>query len=363
MTLAQCWHKVPGGTAVAALEFSRRLDALGDVEVVGIAARRSQPAPEPYVPEVEMRHHKLPRPLLYETWQRLKWPSPDALVPDADLLHATTVIVPPTIKPLVVTIHDLAFLHYPELFTARGIRVMTRGFEQARDLAELVFCSSQATLDDCEQRGIDPAKLRLIPLGVSSERASAAEVAAVLKQYELSGSYLLWNGTVEPRKNLPRLLEAFGLLDETLDLDLVLVGPEGWNESLVEPLSALGEKATRVKRLGFVPGRDLAALHASAEVFCFPSLFEGFGFPVLEAMAQGTPVVTSRGTSTEELLGDAGLLVDPLDAGDIAGAITRLLEDSDLNRQATAATSSQVERYSWAGCVEKIHAGYEGLFR
>ncbi len=359
MTLAQSWHKVPGGTAIAALELSERLNRLSDVEVTGVAARYSGEAPEPYQPRVPMRYHGLTRPLLYETWQRLHWPSPDRLVPDADLLHATTVVVPPTKKPLVVTLHDLAFLHFPELFTSRGSRIMMRGFQDCKDHADLVCCSSQATLDDCSEQGISPDRLRLVPLGIDAQRVEDSAVKEARSRLKIPGPYIFWNGTIEPRKNLAGLLGAYALVES--DVDLVLAGPPGWQDSLEDHLEALGPKRDRVHRLGFVSSNDRDALHAGAEVFCFPSLYEGFGFPVLEALAQGTPVVTSRGTSTEELLGDAGELVDPLSPQDIARGIETLLVDSDRRRETIAAASVQVERFAWDRCIDLTVKAYREL--
>ncbi|MFV1990475.1 MAG: glycosyltransferase family 4 protein, partial [Acidimicrobiales bacterium] len=316
-------------------------------------------APEPYQPTVPMRHHGLPRPLLYETWQRVHWPSPDRLVPDADLLHATTTVVPPTKKPLVVTVHDLAFLHFPGLFTSRGTRIMTRGFRDCIDHADLVCCSSQATFDDCAARGISLDRLRLVPLGIDTQPVSESAINEVRSRLEVVRPYIFWNGTVEPRKNLAGLLKAYALV--VSDVDLVLAGPVGWQDSLDEHLEALGSKRNRVRRLGFVSSHDRDALHAGAEVFCFPSLYEGFGFPVLEALAQGTPVVTSRGTSTEELLGDAGELVDPDNPEDIAAGIETLLVDEDRRRDAISAASVQVERFSWDRCIELTLRAYREL--
>ncbi len=357
MTLAQSWHKVPGGTAVAALEISRRLDQRDDIDVIGVAARQQGDAREPYQPRVPVRHHALPRPLLYESWQRLRWPSPDRLVPEADLLHSTTVIVPPTSKPLVVTVHDLAFLHFPELFTSRGSRVMKQGFQDCIDRADLVMCSSQATLDDCAARGISSDRLRLVPLGVDARPVAESAVQEVRTRLGVEAPYLFWNGTVEPRKNLSGLLAAYALVES--DVDLVLAGPPGWQESLDELVASLGPKADRVHRVGFLSAHDRDALHAGAEVFCFPSIFEGFGFPVLEALAQGTPVVTSRGTSTEELLGDAGELVDPRSPDDIARAIEVLLNDQQRRRDAIAAAQTQVERFGWDQSIQLTVACYE----
>jgi glycosyltransferase involved in cell wall biosynthesis len=148
---------------------------------------------------------------------------------------------------------------------------------------------------------------------------------------------------VEPRKNLRRLLKAFALVPRD-DVDLVLVGPEGWNESIQADLAPL---EGRVHVLGFVGRDDLESLLAGAAVFCYPSLQEGFGLPVLEAMIQGTPVITSKGTSTEEVAGDAGLLVDPRDERAIAAAIEELLADQARADRLGVAGRARAATFTW----------------
>jgi glycosyltransferase involved in cell wall biosynthesis len=210
-----------------------------------------------------------------------------------DLIHATTLAIPPKSAPLVVTIHDLAFLESPEHFTDRGNRFFNRGLELALRDADVVVCPSEATAADCRTNGFVAERIRVVPWGVATEAATDEDIARVRAHFELDGPFVLWTGTVEPRKNLPGLVEAFLSMDT--DMRLVLAGPDGWNEDLA---GLVRRAPSRITPLGFVDRSDLDALYAAAEVFCYPSLAEGFGLPVLEAMAQGTPVVTSRGTST-----------------------------------------------------------------
>jgi glycosyltransferase involved in cell wall biosynthesis len=181
----------------------------------------------------------------------------------------------------------------------------------------------------------------------------------VRRVYALPERFILWAGTVEPRKNLAGLIRAFSLLDT--DAGLVLVGPSGWNEDIGRHLDELPtEKRDRVRLLGWVPRGDLEALYAAATVMCFPSLLEGFGFPVVEAMAQGTPVVTSQGTSTEELVsGGAGLLVDPRQPEEIAAALGRVLGDPALAERLGKAGLRRAADYTWARTAEIVAAAYE----
>ncbi|MFP5351565.1 MAG: glycosyltransferase family 4 protein [Actinomycetota bacterium] len=353
MTLEQCWHRVPGGTAVAAIGMARGLKELGTVDVVGVAAAHRSPAPSAWTPPIEIKHLPLPRPALYESWHRLRRPSVESATGTVSLIHATTMAMPPRTAPVVMTVHDLAFLHEPDHFTNRGMRFFRRGLELALAEADHVMCPSDATRRDCEKAGFAPDKLHVIPLGVEPRPVDEQAVAAVRHRYDLNGDFVLWTGTIEPRKNLPRLLEAFRSLDT--DLQLALAGPKGWNEDIEDQVRALG---ARVRPLGFVPHDDLGALYAAARAFCFPSLLEGFGFPVLEAMAQGTPVITSRGTSTEEIVGTAGVLVDPLDTTSIAEGMRSVLEDGSLAEKLGEAGRERASTYTWhatAQALEKLY--------
>jgi glycosyltransferase involved in cell wall biosynthesis len=255
-------------------------------------------------------------------------------------------------------VHDLAYLDYPELFSRAGVRFFRRALALALEEATLVLCSSLATLARCREAGFDEERLRQVPLGVRARPAAGADIVRVRDAYGLRGRYVLWTGTVEPRKNLGGLLRAFGSLDE--EVDLALVGPTGWNEDLEGLLAGLPAPARgRVRRLGWVPGDDLGPLYAGADVFCFPSLLEGFGFPVVEAMAQGTPVVTSRGTSTEELVrGEAGIAVDPRSTEEIAAALDRVLRDPGLAASLGAAGRARAAEYTWERTADLVAAAY-----
>jgi glycosyltransferase involved in cell wall biosynthesis len=360
VTLEQCWHAVPGGTAWSTLELLRALRARDDVELVGVAARHRHPPPEQWTPSIPVRQLPLPRNVLYETWHApvFRWPRVERATGPVDLVHATAVAFPAARAPVVVTIHDLAFLHDRQLATRHGHRFFRRGLELARRHARLVMCPSEATMDECVAAGIERDRLRLVPWGVAPSTVTEQDVRRVLARYELDRTYVLFAGTVEPRKNLPRLLDAFARVPT--DVDLVLAGPSGWNESIDAQLAALG---SRVRPLGFVGRVDLDALLAGASVFCYPSVREGFGLPVLEAMAQGTPVVTSAGTSTAEVAGDTGRLVDPLDVDAIAGAIHGLLADPDEAARLGAAGRERAKTFTWEHSADLVAAVYREACR
>jgi glycosyltransferase involved in cell wall biosynthesis len=342
-TLEQCWHRVPGGTAVAAIELARALIDHKRVELIGVAARHRRPAPAPFAPPIPVRHLPLPRIALYESWSRLRAPRVERATGPIDLVHATSIAIPPKSAPLVVTMHDLAFLHEPAHFTRRGLMFFRRGLALAKTEADLLLCVSHATRRDCINAGFDPDRLLTVPLGVDMAPAEPQDVNRIANTYNLRRPYVLWTGTIEPRKNLRGVIESFRALRS--DLDLVLAGPTGWNED-IEAL--VGSTRDRIRVLGFVPRTDLAPLYAGAAVFCWPSLREGFGFPVLEAMTQGTPVVTSKGTSTEELAAGAGVLVNPHDPEEIAAGLRSVLEDGALAAKLKRAGLERAAEYTWA---------------
>ncbi len=364
VTLEQCWHRVPGGTARAALESCRALlaPATGDdghppgegITQIGVAARHRRPPPPPWVPPIPVRMLPLPRLALYEAWHGLRRPSVQGATGPVDVIHATGMAVPPPSAPLVVTVHDLAFFDDPGRVTRHGLRFFTRAIDLARRDASLVVAPSQATLDDCVRHGFPSDRLRLVPWGVDDRRATAAEVDAVRRRHRLPERFVLWAGTIEPRKNLPVLLDAFARVDVP-DVDLVLSGPEGWNEDLEPRLARLGD---RVRTLGFLPPDELRALYAAAEVFCLPSLKEGFGLPVLEAMAQATPVVTSSISATAEVAGDAAVLVDPHDATALGGALTGLLEDRERALALGDAGAARAATRGWDRTAALLAAAY-----
>ncbi len=287
---------------------------------------------------------------MYEAWLRLRRPALERTTGPVDVVHATTLIVPPAGAPLVVTVHDLAFVHQASDFTRHGVAAFERGLAIVRERAAFVLCSSLVTLADCRDQGIVADRLRHVPLGVRAVPVEPLEVGVVRRRYGLPERYLLFAGTLEPRKNLPALLTAVERLTDPLML--AVAGPPGWGDEIAPLADRLG---ARVRLLGFVPDDDLRALYAGCTVFCYPSRREGFGLPVLEAMVQGAAVVTSRGTSTEEVAGEAAVLVDPLDVADITRGISEALDRRDELSQRARHRAAE---YSWTATAERTVAAY-----
>lgn len=353
LTLEQCWHAVPGGTARAALESARALRHHTDLDLIGVAARHAGPPPAAWSPTIPVAMLPLPRVALYEAWHYARSPKVQRATGTVDVIHATGVAVPPKSAPLVVTVHDLAFLHEPSHFTRHGLRFFRRALHLTRRHADVVVVPSQATRDDCVANDIDADRVRVVPWGIDLARATQQQVDATRARRSLAETYVLWAGTIEPRKNLSTLLHAFARVDR--DAQLVLVGPQGWNEDLDRLIAPV---RSRVHVLGFVPPDELAPLYAGAAAFCYPSLREGFGLPVLEAMAQGTAVVTSSGTATAEVGGDAVVLIDPLDVDALAGAMNQLLGEPRRARTLGEAGRQRAETFSWERTAQALAGVY-----
>lgn len=348
-TLEQCWHPVPGGSAVSALEVLRRLVTRDDVAVIPVAGRHRDAPADAFVPALAPRQLPLARPWLYETWNRIGWPRVERATGPIDVCHSTVAIPAATRAPHVVTVHDVAFVHTPERFSRHGARVMVAGLERCRR-ADLVLVPSQATADDLEALGFDAGTVRVVPWGVEAVAVDEADLARVCSRYGLPERFVLFVGTVEPRKNLARLAEAMAHVSDTMPL--VVAGAAGWGEA---PLAGNG-----VRFLGFVPPADLPALYAASSVFAYPSLHEGYGMPVVEAMAQGTPVVTGAVPATEEVAGGAAVLVDPNDPMSIADGIDRALADRD---RLVPAGRARAATLSWDRTVDLTVAAYREVAR
>lgn len=327
MTVEQLWQPQPGGSGRYVRELVAELGARPGLELTGLAARSARsarngvPADGPL--HIPVRASHLPRPVLYRLWQRWRRPRADR---GEDVLHATTWAIPGRRCPLVVTVHDLAFRADPGHFTRHGVAFFERALDVVRQEAAEIIVPSSVTRDDCEAAGIDPGRITVVPHGVRSPAVTAEQITRFRERHGLGRPYVLWTGTREPRKNLPTLVAAFQRhLHAGADLDLVLVGPDGWGPEEAR----VGHATTdRVRILGRLSQEDLQTAYAGAHVFCYPSLREGYGMPVTEAMAHGVPVVTSRGTATEEAAGGAAVLVDPRDVADIATGLASAGEPS-----------------------------------
>jgi glycosyltransferase involved in cell wall biosynthesis len=293
--------------------------------------------------------------------------SQDRLFPGVDLFHATDHLLPYLGRvPSVFTLYDLTYLltDTHSSLNRLFLTLMVPRFLRAAN--GVITISESARSDLLHNYAIDPEKVRVIYGGVSPSfrPAMPAEQAQVRAKYGLPQHYMLTVGTIEPRKNLSRLLEAYrSLLDRRSDIDLVIVGRLGWrSDEFFASLRQLGLEQ-RVVLLHSVPDADLPVLYGLAEVFVFPSLYEGFGLPPLEAMACGTPVVASNRSSLPEVVGDAGIRVDPLDVAALAEAIEGVLTNPDLAQRLRAEGLVQAARFTWPAAAQATWQVYRDVLR
>ena len=276
----------------------------------------------------------------------------DHLVPSIDLFHATDHLLPRLSQvKTVFTLHDLIFRFYPEMHKPLNRWFLTLMMPRFLQAADAVVAVSGCTKRDAVQTyGLDEAKIRVIYEGVNSRFRTRPRdvISAVRHQYGLPERYILSVGTIEPRKNLTSLLEAYReLTDGGSEFKLVIVGKKGWlYEGFFRKLRELGLK-NEVIFPGFVPDEDLPAVYSAADLFVFPSLYEGFGLPVLEAMACGVPVITSNTSSLPEVTGEAALLVDPKSVEALTRAITDVLENKELRDELRVKGPRQAAKFTW----------------
>jgi glycosyltransferase involved in cell wall biosynthesis len=375
LNLEQLLQPAPGGIGRYTAELARLLPTLpstgaDEITLVPFVARHRREDVEARLREfgldgVDPVVLPLPRPLLYDAWHLLRRPrlGRSRRLRYTDVVHAPSVAVPPkSDAPLVVTAHDAAPLIYPETYPRRGRRFHTQGLAAAAKRADLVITVSESAAEELSTyTAIPRERMRVVPNGVDLEIAGDAQVEATRRELELDDApYVFWIGSLEPRKNVGTLVDAFvrWALHTDLPHRLVLAGPAGWLEdeaSVLAPARRLGD---RVRTLGRVGDPALSALYRGADLFAFPSLHEGFGIPVLEAMAQETPVIAADIPALREIASGAAVLRSPDDPDAWVAALDNLLHDEPELARLGNAGRVRAQGYSWTRCAEETRAIY-----
>jgi len=306
----------------------------------------------------------MPRPYVVQRFLLQQVFSRGAKRHQFDLYHEPNFMAYRFNGPAVVTVHDLSWLRYPETQPAARVREMNRVMPQAMKTAAHILVDSEFVKQEVmEHYGLAEDRITTALLGVSTDfrPLSAAQCAAVLDRYRLQhGRYILAVATLEPRKNLASLIAAFEHLPDTLKrrYPLVIAGMRGWGDSVMS--EALRKMIARgeVRLTGYVPQADLPKLYAGARMFVYPSLYEGFGLPPLEAMASGVPVIVSDRASLPEVVGNAGILTEPLDDLRIVQHMRALIEDDALHGHLASAGLQRAKQFTWRRCAMETLAVY-----
>ncbi len=340
-----------------------------DVRYAGFSSGSSRVELEVLAGRVTHRHVPMPTRALYALWAATGFPKADTFLGGVDVFHATNYVLPPTRSARrVVTIHDLSFLVAPELCSPKIRRIFAHGVRAYAHGADAILVYSESTKNDIVRLlDVDPARIVTAPIAVDENfkpvpRDDAEDTLA--KRFDVRPPFVLFVGTLEPRKNVPAVVRTFARLANDIPHRLVLVGGVGWNaEPILRTIDEL-RLGDRIQRVGFVPAYDdLRFFYSAADAFLFPSHYEGFGLPVLEAMACGCPVITANNSSLPEVGGDAALYAESEDVEGLASALASVLSDATRRERMRQLGLERARTFSWRRCAETTLGVYRSLAR
>jgi glycosyltransferase involved in cell wall biosynthesis len=349
------------GVGVFARGALTALGARPDLEVSAFAVswRRRHGMASQLPPGVTVSQKPMPARPLHATWARSNRPPIEWFIGPVDVVHGTNFVVPPTHRAgAVVSVHDLTPIHYPELcneatlaYPALIRRAIARGAWVHTD-SEFVADEVRAAFP------VDPHRVVAVAPGIPALPTSTTDQPSPTVAHMLpraTSRYILAIGTAEPRKDLPGLVKAFDLIAAARpDLALCLCGPAGWGEDALAQAIQQSPHSSRIARTGWVTDQELTDLIREAAVLAYPSVYEGFGFPPLQAMQAGIPVVASRAGSLPEVLGDAAALVGVGQPEELASALNKVLTDQRYRQELITAGHARADRYQWEACGEGL---------
>lgn len=291
---------------------------------------------------------------------------------NADIYHFFNFIVPPRIKGKVITtIHDMTYELYPETMDKRNLKRIKSDIQYSVDRSDKIITVSESSKNDIIKfLNVDESKIEIVYNGVDYEKFNkyyTEDIKLIVRnKYNLPQNYILYMGTLEPRKNIDSIIEAFALIKKQKDFDnikLVIAGKKGW---LFEDIFNLVDKLNlkdHVIFTDYVDETDKPIIYNMAKLFVFPSLYEGFGIPVLEAMASSVPVIASNVSSLPEVAGNAVILVNPKDIEGIAKNIIKILSDDDLKNELVRKGHIQAQKFTWEASAEKLYNIYKEIMK
>jgi len=332
-----------------------------DVDAFAVTWRRRRRLPPLVPPGVAVRQRAMPARPLHAVWSHLAFPPVEWFVGAADVVHGTNFVVPPSRRAArVVTVHDLTIVRFPELCDGASLE-FPRLVRRAIDEGAWVHTPSKFVAEEVVALlGADAGRVRVVHPGVTGTDGSVADGSVPAPSLPPGTSrYVLAVGTVEPRKDYPGLVRAFDLVaDSHDDVALVIAGADGWGAEAFHAAVEAARCKDRVVQLGYVGEGALARWQKDAEVSASSSVYEGFGFPALEAMAAGVPVVATAAGAVPEIVGDGAVLVAPGDDEALAGALVSVLDGSEVRAELVHRGRCRAARFTWEACGDGLAALY-----
>lgn len=302
-----------------------------------------------------------PRKALTAIWAYTEFPKLEKFIGHVDVFHSPGFQVPPSRQSaMVFTVHDLIAVAYPELAIPSSVRHFRPRVKHYGKRADLIVAVSKATAGDViNLLDVPEEKVVVVHPGTTSfPRAAPDDISRMKAKFNIGGEYILFVSRLDPRKNLARLFKAFDLSGLYNDLELLFVGPKGWRMEEIFKTWRSVKCRDRIRWLDYVTDTDLACLYSGANFFVFPSVAEGFGLPILEAMSVGCPVLTSNVSSMPEVAGEAALYIDPYDIDSIADGLRRLAGDSGLRQRLSESGSRRAEMFTWEKMADNMINAY-----
>jgi len=321
------------------------------------------------LPNVKLFGFQIPNRLFFASAKYLNYPKIDKLLKGADVFFNPHFFNAPLSKKCqkAITFHDLSFHWHPELFSWKKRfwqRFLMDAEGEAQEAEKIIAVSESTRQDLIDLYKIEPKKIKVIYSGVGEEFKKlpdssflASQKRNVISKYNLPDKFILYFGTIEPRKNIIGLIKAFEILKEKNNglsqMYLVIAGGRGWLDSDTFKVAGSSKYKKQILFTGFVDSEDKVYLYNLASLFVYPSFFEGFGFPPLEAMACGVPTITSNNSSLPEVVADAALMIDPYNLDEIAWAMEQCLLDNELRQKMIKEGAARAKMFSWDKCAEE----------